>query len=104
MKAIGAHPSFCFKLKLKGVVELTEEDATPPKEGDETEIVFMMDNEIGQGKLKEVSAGVMEALGATNLRQLKDAAKGLEVVVVLSRKFNEKKDRWFADLKAMTLV
>lgn len=104
MKAIGAHPSFCFKLKNKGVVELTEEDAVPPKEGDETELVFMMDNEIGQGKLKEVSSGVMETLGATTFRQLKDTAKGVEVIVVLNRKFSKEKDRWFADLKAMTLA
>ena len=104
MKKIAEHPSFVIKFKYKNTLELAKEDDVPPKEGDEMEVAFMLDNEIGQGKLKELVKGVSEALGCTSLRAFKDAAKGADVILVTSRRYDDKKDRWYPDLKTLALA
>lgn len=103
-KTVNKHPCFFFKLKLKSIVEMAEETETPPKEGDESEVLYMLDNEVGQGKLKKVAADVMAALSCSTLRELKDAIKSAEILVVCSRQYNKEKKRYYGDLQAMTLA
>ena len=61
-KVINEHPSVEMKMKLIETLELADASGTPDAPGTETSVAFMLDNEIGQGKLKEVLKPIGAAL------------------------------------------
>ena len=102
-KIVNKHPAVYFKFKYKAAVELAEETEASPKPGDETEVIYMLDNDIGQGKLKNITKPLMYSLGVSSLRQLIEAIKGMEMLIVTTRVFSDAKQRYYGDIKVMSI-
>lgn len=98
----------CIELSLKGMetVELSEPTKDVPiKEGDTASVLFMLDNEFGRGAFKAIAKPMAAALGTSTTRQLVDAAKGVEVLVITtSRKDKTDPDRVYMKIKELQVV
>lgn len=83
-KKIGEHPAVEVTFTLVEVAELADPTATPPAVGDTCSVAFLLDNELGQGRLKEFLAPLREvfAPGDTTIRQVLEASKGAEITIV----------------------
>lgn len=89
-KTVANHPSIEMKMKYVEAIELVDAEATPPAAGAESSVLFMLDNEFGQGALKEVMKPLGEATGCSSVREIMAAAKGMEVVVTTVAKPDKK--------------
>lgn len=98
-KPIGDHPAIEMLMRLEETLELTNPGEEAPKQGDECSTAFMLDNETGQGFLKEVMKVLVPATGAATLREAMEKCKGMEFVVVLSKTHDAKKDRDYCNIK-----
>jgi hypothetical protein len=64
-------------------LELSNSAADEPlKEGDQTSVLFMLDNEFGQGKMKKILAPLGEALGTRATREIIEQTTDMEVAVL----------------------
>jgi len=98
-KTVNDHP--CLELQMKAVE--TEELANPGVDqplapGAEGSVLFMLDNEFGQGKLKQVIKPLAAALGVSSLRAVVEGAKGMEVSVVTKVRQNKDKTQSYTDI------
>lgn len=98
----------CVELSLKGLetMELAEPTKDVPiKEGDTASVLFMLNNEFGRGAFKAIAKPLAAALGINTTRELIDAAKEVEVVVVTtSKKDKNDPDRVFMKIKELQVV
>jgi hypothetical protein len=100
-KQIKEHPAVEVKMVLIETIELAnpaEDAALAP--GAESSVAFMLDNEIGQGKLKEFLKPLAEATGISGpLSAIIEAANGMEVTVVTKvRKDKNDPDKKYGDI------
>lgn len=104
-KMLGKHPALCIKLKAIETTELADSDDTPLKEGDTSEVPFMLDNEYGQGALKKVSKPIMENLGCNTLREMVEQCKDLEVFVVTKKRADKNdKSKIYLGIQSLTVA
>jgi len=99
-KEVNKHP--CVELKMKAIetVELANSTDTPLVAGAETSVLYMMDNEFGQGAFKDVMKVLAPACGTTKVSETLEASKGMEVQVVTVAKQDKKdKDIWRTNVK-----
>lgn len=93
-KKINEHPALEAAMTLKEVSELLaenlEEDEDLPKPGDIATQSFMLDNEYGAGNFKAFAKPIKEATGATSIREVMEASKGMELIVVIKRRMGKK--------------
>ena len=98
----------CVEMEMKALetVELAEPTKdTVLKEGDSCNILFMLDNEFGRGKLKAVATPLGEALDTSVLREVIEQAKGVECLVVTSlRKDKNDPDKKYTNVKELQVV
>lgn len=101
-KVINKHPSIEMSMKAIETLELAEavtEENKPLVAGAETSVAFMLDNEIGQGKFKEVLKVLYPLTGAATNRQCLDAANGMEVTVVTKKREDKnEKGKFYTDV------
>lgn len=106
-KVINKHPSVELTMKAVETLELAEpagEGNMPLEAGAETSVAFMLDNEIGQGKFKEIMKVLAPVTGASQLSEIMQAANGMEVTVVTKKRENSKeKGQFFTDVVSMTV-
>ena len=98
-KEVNKHP--CMELKMKAVetVELANPAAdTPLTAGTETSVLFMLDNEFGQGKFKTIIKQLAEATGATKISEAVEQSNGMEVQVVCKVRQNKDKSQSYTDV------
>lgn len=84
----------CIELKLKAIetVELANPAAdTPLVAGTESSVLFMLDNEFGQGNFKTLAKQLGAALGLSKIGEVVEASKGMEVQVVCKVRQNKEK-------------
>ena len=103
-KEVNKHPSIELKLKLKETLEMADPSVPPPVAGTESSVLFMMDNEFGQGKFKEIIKPIAAHLGTSSIRQAIDGAAGMEVVVVTKVRQNKEKTQSYLDIVSLTVV
>lgn len=106
---IGEHKAITMPMTLVEVVELLPtnlniEGENPPKVGDIATIVFMLDNKVGIGKLKETMAPFREVTGASTVRGVCAGSKGMQALVVVQRTYDKVKDRHYNNIKKIGLV
>ncbi len=89
-KLVNKHPSFEMKMKLLEVVELAESTAVPPEVGTETNTLFMMDNDIGQGSFKDVMKCLARVCGTSKVSETMEAGVGMELNIVVKTKPDKK--------------
>lgn len=106
-KKIGEHPALEASLSINQVVELSEQlgaGEEAPKEGDMFSLAFMLDNKIGAGMLKDFVKPLGEKLGTSNLRQIAEGCKGMQILVVVSRTFDKEKQRHYIKHKRVAII
>jgi hypothetical protein len=98
-KEVNKHP--CMELKMKAVetVELANPAADSPlAAGTESSVLFMLDNEFGQGKFKSIIKQIAEATGSTKISEAVEASNGMEVQVVCKVRQNKDKSQSYTDV------
>lgn len=106
-KVIGDHPAIEVTLKALECLEVADEgDAEKaPKEGDSCNSAFMLDNEVGLGKFKEVAVPFAASLGVNTLRELSESVKDVECVVITNiRTDKNDKSRHYLNIKQIQVI
>jgi len=96
-------------IELSLVAVSTEELENPAEDkplvaGAETSILYMLDNEYGQGSLKKDTAGLKEATGATTMRALFEAVNGAQALVVTKKRYDKKREQYFTGIVSIALI
>jgi len=105
-KVVNKHPSIEVSLKALETVELPSgSDAEPVSVGQEASVLYMLDNELGQGKFKKLLQMLATTYGAdkTN-RQIMEESQGAEVLVVTTLRPNKDKTKMYMDIDAVQVV
>lgn len=103
-KVVNKHPSIEAKLKLVAVAEMSDPTQVPPNVDDETGVLFMMDNEFGAGKFKEVAKILAPALGTSNVKEIVAKSKNLDVMVVTKVRINKDTKQEYTDIVTLTML
>lgn len=98
-KEVNKHPCVEFNMSAVETVELANPaDSEPLNPGDEGSVLFMLDNEIGQGKLKKILVVFAAECGTSSLRDTMTAANGMEVFVVSKQRVDKKNGNVYNDV------
>ena len=103
-KEINKHPTVELKVKLIETVELADPSATPDEAGTECSTAFMMDNEFGQGQLKEILKPLAEHFGTNKFGEIKEQAKGMEVLIVTKQRQNKEKTQTYLAITKLAVI
>ena len=106
-KKIGEHPAIEMAMKLEEVLEITEvvkDESEMPKVGDVCSTAYMLDNKTGAGALKETLLPIGEKLGLKAVGDILNNSKGLQLMVIIKRTYDEKKDRHYANVKKVSVL
>jgi hypothetical protein len=71
-----------------------EEGEQPPKPGDVATIIFKRDNVFGMGNFKIFVKSIAERFSVTKIGDIREKSKGIEMLVIIKRKWNKKDERW----------
>lgn len=92
------------------MVGISTEELSDPKadvpitKGDEASVLFMLDNEYGQGDLKKTLAPFAEVHGNMKLGELMEAANGSEVLVVTTQRANKDKTKLYMSISSLKVI
>lgn len=104
-KKIGDAPAFEVTLTVVETQELANpEKDTAPKAGDSTNVLYMMNNELGQGSFKKLLAAAAESFGPKKNRELIDDLQGAEALVVTKVRMNKDKTKSYTDIVSLQIV
>lgn len=97
-KEVNAHP--CVELQMTAIEteELSNPEDTPLAPGAQGSVLYMLDNEFGQGNLKKVVKPLAEALGVSSLREILAQSSGMEVSVITKVRQNKDKTQSYTDV------
>ena len=98
-KEVNKHP--CVELKMKAIetVELANPSEDQPlAAGTESGVLFMLDNEFGQGKFKSIVKQIAAVTGTSSIKETIEAANGMEVQVVCKVRQNKDKTQSYTDV------
>lgn len=104
-KAVNGHPT--IKLNLKGLetVELTDkENAKPITKDQETGVLFMMDNEMGQGSYKNVIAALKEHYGEGSNREIMEKSANAECLILTNLRPNKEKTKMYTGIEGIKVL
>jgi hypothetical protein len=103
-KLINKHPAFEVNLTALETIELAKADETPLVKGATTSVAYFMDNELGQGKFKELLASIKEHFGAKSNGALIAEVQNAEVLVVTTVRQNKEKTQSYTDIIALQVA
>ena len=90
-KVVNNHPGFELKMKLIECKELAEpQKDTAPEAGSETSVLFLLDNEIGQGQFKKLMQAAAAKFGSKPLKDLIQDTQNAEMLVITRLRENKK--------------
>lgn len=102
-KSINSHPSLELKMAYLECIELSSPGDKVPDIGTECSVLFMLDNEFGQGKLKAAVSKLRDFFGTSNLFQIVEQSQGLEVTVVTKIRQNKDKTQSYCEISSLTV-
>lgn len=105
-KVVNKHPAIEVKLKALETIELPSgSEAEPVSPGQEGTVLYMLDNELGQGKFKKLLKQLAETYGTdkTN-RQIMEEAQNAEVLVVTTLRSNKEKTKQYMDIDSIVVA
>ena len=100
-KVVNKHPCYELQMIAEETIELASADDVPLTKGATTSMLFMLDNEIGQGQFKKVLQAVATKFGAASNRALIEHVKNLSCKVVTKQRANKEKTQMYTDLVEM---
>jgi hypothetical protein len=101
---VNKHPAFKLAMKLVETVELEDKSLTPQVPGSAAEVLYMMDNELGQGNFKKLLGALNATFQAANNRGIIEAAKGTECLVITKVRPNKDKSAFYTEVKEISVV
>ena len=101
---INKHPGFELKIKLIETIEQANPEEAPLQVGAETGILYLLDNELGQGSFKDLLKAAAGHFGAKSNRELIADIQGSEALVVTKQRPNKDKTQTYTDLVAVEFV
>lgn len=108
IKKVGNHENTVeAKFKIIDIMEVSEQnvpEAEAPLPEDEFNVLFMTDNDTGEGFLKEYLKVLGPVVGSTKTREILEMSKGMKLMVVVSRKYNKETERHNVNLKKIEIV
>jgi hypothetical protein len=103
-KEINKHPAMELKLKLIETVEMVQPDEVAPAAGTESSVAFMMDNEFGMGKFKEVLKPLAAHLGFSRVSEIIEQSADMECLVVTKVRQNKEKTQNYLDIVSLQVM
>lgn len=103
-KVINKHPGFELKMKAIETMELANASDAPLEAGTETGVLFLLDNEIGQGNFKKMLSSLASHYGAKPNRALIEESQNAEVLVITKQRQNKDKTQTYTDVVEMQVV
>lgn len=98
-KEINKKPAFELKMKAVETIELANPSEDKPLEsGGEASVAFILDNEYGQGGLKNLLKAAAEKFGAKSNRELIADVQNAEAAVVTNLRANKDKTQFYTNL------
>lgn len=102
-KTVNEHPSIELQLKAVETVELANPTDAPLAAGAEGSVLFMLDNEFGQGALKALMKPLAVETGATSISAIMEATNGMEVTVITNVRQNKDKTQSYTNVKKILM-
>lgn len=107
-KIVNEKPAFDMAMTLKEIIELKDKN-TPesniPKPGDVASLLFMCDNPIGAGKLKQVLKPIQEHFNTgSKVGEIVAVTKGIELIVVLKYSHDKDKDKEYNNIVELAVA
>ncbi len=102
-KEVNKHPSLELKFKLVETLELSNPNDEPLTPGAEGSVLFMLDNEFGQGKLKNFLKPLGQSLGVSKLSEIVEQSAGMEVTIVTKVRQNKDKTQSYTDISKVLI-
>lgn len=103
-KEINKHPAIELKLTLIESVELADPAEEPAAAGTESSVAYMMDNEFGQGKFKEILKPLAAHFGLAKFGEIQEASSGSEVLVVTKQRQNKDKTQTYLEVVSLQVM
>jgi hypothetical protein len=98
-KEVNKHPCVEMKLKALETVELADPTKDEPlAAGTESSVLYMLDNEFGQGAFKKLIKVFAVHCGTTSISETIEAAAGMEVEVVCNVRYNKDKTQAYTNV------
>lgn len=97
-KIVNKHPSVSVGLELIQTIELAEKDVEPQKTGSQTNILCMLDNEMGQGTLKKILGPLKAHFNTTTNRETMEKAQNAVVKIITVQRPNKDKTSMYTNL------
>jgi hypothetical protein len=95
----------CIELSMTLIetVEQSDPAAEPCKPGFSGNVLFMLDNEFGQGKLKKFLKPLASHFGVTNFREISERLAGEEFTVVTKTTQNKDKSQTYNSVEKILI-
>jgi len=98
-KEVNKHPALELKMTAIETVELANAGEDKPLvAGTESSVLYMLDNEFGQGKMKEIMKTLSASTGTKSIKETMEASNGMEVQVVTKVRQNKDKTQSYTDV------
>lgn len=94
---VNKHPGYELRLKLVEHMELADPEKAMAA-GTETGVLYLLDNEMGQGQFKKFLAAIGEKFGPKSNRELIAEVKNLDMLVVTKVRSNKDKTQEYTDI------
>lgn len=94
---VNGHPAYELRMKLEEHLELVNPEEALQK-GAETGILYMLDNEMGQGQFKKLLAAIAVKFPGLSNRETAAQVKDLAMAVVTKQRANKDKTQMYTDL------
>ena len=102
---INKHPTIQLNLTAIETVELPAgSEDKPLTKGAETSVLFMMDNDMGQGAFKEIMKALAKHYGAESPRVLMEKSEKAECLVVTNKRPNKEKTKMYTGIDALQVL
>lgn len=105
-KVVNKKEAIEAKLKAIETLELSEPEGEdkPLEAGAESGVLYMMDNEFGQGNFKKIAVVLARALQVSSVGDLITACKNVEVLVVTKLRKNKDTGQVYTDIKELQVL
>ena len=102
---VNKHPAFELRFKAISTEELSNPETDKPLEaGAECNVLYMLDNDMGQGNFKKLLKTVAEKFGPATPRELAAQVKDLQCLVVTKKRSNKEKTQEYMDIVELVIV
>lgn len=102
---VNKHPGFELRMSMIETIELAQGDAEVIQPKSEASVLYLLDNEMGQGQFKKILKSLAERFGAKSNRELiAEMSSWVECLVVTKQRMNKDKTQTYTDVVELQVV